>query len=266
MTPRLYTFMISHYAEKARWALDYKGVEYREVRLLPGMHFPVIKRIAPGTSVPVLVDGDRIVQGSSAIIDYADERWPDRPLTPSGDEERARAIELEAWLDRELGETLRRVFYFHALPHKRAVVALFSQGGPFWAPLFYGLAFGTVAGVIRRMYAITEENVAVDRGRLDAVFERLEGLLDDRRYLSEDRFTRADLTLAALAAPMWDPPEHPTKWPPTDIYPPEVLALRARFVSTRAHDHVMRMYREHRRTMRPAGRDRPQVAPTAAHL
>ena len=46
-----------------------------------------------------------------------------------------------------------------------------------------------------------------------AVFEKLESLLADRRYLLEDRFTRADLTLAALTAPMWDPPEHPTRWP-----------------------------------------------------
>jgi hypothetical protein len=46
MTARLYTFTISHFAEKARWALDYKGIRYQEKRLVPGSHLPVVKRIS----------------------------------------------------------------------------------------------------------------------------------------------------------------------------------------------------------------------------
>ena len=53
---RLYTFTISHFAEKARWSLDYKGIHYQEKRLVPGSHVPIIKRIAPSTFVPVLED------------------------------------------------------------------------------------------------------------------------------------------------------------------------------------------------------------------
>ena len=41
---RLYTFQVSHFAEKARWALDWKGVEYEERRLLPGPHLAVTLR------------------------------------------------------------------------------------------------------------------------------------------------------------------------------------------------------------------------------
>ena len=110
MTPRLYTFAISHFAEKARWALDYKGIEYEEKRLVPGSHIPIIRRIAPRTMVPVLVDGELVIQGSSAIIDHVDTLIPERPLTPSDASERERARELEPWLDRELGEPLRPSF------------------------------------------------------------------------------------------------------------------------------------------------------------
>ena len=49
MMTRLYTFTISHFAEKARWALDYKGIHYQEKRLVPGSHIPIVKRMAPGT-------------------------------------------------------------------------------------------------------------------------------------------------------------------------------------------------------------------------
>jgi glutathione S-transferase len=115
MTARLYTFTISHFAEKARWALDYKSIHYQEKRLVPGSHFPIVKRMAPLTFVPVLRDDGRVIQGSSAILDYLDARTPERPLTPADPSERQRAIELERWLDREFGEPVRRVFYFHAL-------------------------------------------------------------------------------------------------------------------------------------------------------
>jgi len=246
MTRRLYTFPISHFAEKARWVLDYKGIDYVEERLVPGSHIPIVKRMAPGTSVPVLRDGDRVIQGSSAIIDHAEQQWPERALTPSDASERENALELERWLDRELGEAFRRVFYFHALEHRDLVLYLFNQGGPWWGRLFSRLGYRVLAGSIRQMYAITADNAARDEERMHAVFDRVDALLAGQRYLVGNRFSRADLTLAALAAPMWQPEQHPTRWPSDQLYPPEVTALRARFANTRTHDHVMRLYREHR--------------------
>ena len=246
MTRRLYTFTISHFAEKARWALDYKGADYVEERLVPGSHVPIVRRMAPGTSVPVLRDGDRVVQGSSAIIDYADQQWPELALTPSDASGRETALELERWLDRELGEAIRCVFYFHALEHRGLVLYFFNQGGPWWGRLLSRLGYRVMASSIRQMYAITRDNAARDEERMHAVFERVDELLSGRSYLVGDRFSRADLTLAALAAPLWRPEQHPTRWPPDEMYPPEVIALGARFANTRTHEHVMRLYREQR--------------------
>jgi glutathione S-transferase len=248
---RLYTFAISHFAEKARWALDYKGMEYFERILLPGSHFWTVRRMAPQTTVPVLRDGERVIQGSSEIIDYVDGRWKTRQLTPENPEHRAAAVELEHWLDAEFGTTLRRVMYFHVLANRRLVTGLFTQRGPSWGPAFYAVMFPMVRLGIRRMYAIRPDSAARDRKRIDAGLERLDGLLDGNRYLVGGAFSRADLTLAALAAPLVGPPEHPTKWPSPDAYPPEVIALRDRFARSRACDHVLRMYREHR-VRRPA--------------
>jgi glutathione S-transferase len=248
---RLYTFQVSHYAEKARWALDWKGAPYQEQRLLPGPHLRVTRRLGgAATSVPILLCDAEVVQGSSAIIDFADRRWPDRPLTAVPDAEREQAAELEAWLDRELGQPLRRVFYFHALPARDLVLHLFTQQGPWWGRLFYGLGYRLVANAIRRVYAIDADTATQDRQRLDAVFARLDQLLDGRRYLIGNGFSRADLTLAALAAPLWHPPEHSTQWPPDDIYPAPLLALRAELGRSRAREHVLRMYRDHRRDSR----------------
>jgi len=245
--PRLYTFTISHYAEKARWALDYKRVAYDEHRLLPGPHIFVTKRLVPKTAVPVLVDGSRVVQGSSAIIDYAEERWPAEPLTPLDAGDREAALAFERQLDCDFGEALRRAFYADALDRPELVVPLFTQGGPWWGRLFYRVGFDFVARAIREMYGITEQTAQRDRERLVEQIERLDEILKGKQYLFGERFSRADLTLAALAAPMFDPPEHPTHWPAPSLYPPRVAELRQRFVGTRLHAHVMRTYREHRR-------------------
>ena len=249
---RLYTFTISHFAEKARWSLDYKGIPYQEKRLVPGSHIPIVKRIAPSTFVPVLQDAGRIVQGSSAIIDYVDEHSPEPPLTPADPSERQRSLELERWLDFELGERVRRVFYFHALNHRDLVIRLFTQGGPWWGRLICRVGFPMIANRIRQMYEITPENVPLDMDRVTAAYERLDTLLENCRYLVGDRFSRADLTLAALAAPTWRPPEHSTYWPPDELYPHEIKAFWARLAKTRTREHILRMYREHRLPKRDA--------------
>ena len=63
---KLYTFNISHFAEKARWTLDYEGIAYEERVLVPGPHQLVTRRIARRTHVPVLEHDGQYVQGSSA--------------------------------------------------------------------------------------------------------------------------------------------------------------------------------------------------------
>src|SRR5262249_29734699 len=140
----LYTFNISHFAEKARWAMDRCGVAYQERVLLPGLHMRKIRRLGQGaTSVPALVDGRKAVQGSSAIISYIDERWlePERRLTPAEPELRARALDLERWMDAEIGESCRRFFYHHALPVREFVATLFTGRGPWWGRAFFRLAY-----------------------------------------------------------------------------------------------------------------------------
>ena len=65
---KLLEFPHSHYCEAARWALDLKGVAYEREALLPGLHMMKVKRIAPETSVPVLINGEDAVQGSGRLL------------------------------------------------------------------------------------------------------------------------------------------------------------------------------------------------------
>lgn len=76
---QLYQFPLSHYCEKVRWALDYKRIPYKIKNLLPGPHLLTIKKIAPKTTVPVIVDAGQVVQDSTQIISYLDAREPIKP-------------------------------------------------------------------------------------------------------------------------------------------------------------------------------------------
>ncbi len=243
---RLYTFVVSHFSEKARWALDWKRVPYAERQLTPGLHRRSLQRLAPRSTVPVLDDDGRVTQGSSAIIDYAERRWPDRSLAPADPALHDQVPEMERWLDDEVGEPLRRVFYGSALGNRELVVQLFTQGGGWWAPWFYRMAYPRVAHVIQRMYAINPRTVAEDRKRLTATFQRIDQMLGRGGYLLGDRFSRADLSLASLVAPLWSPPEHCTRWPRDELYPADLRQLRADLAGQHTRDYTLRMYREHR--------------------
>ena len=62
---KLIVFGISHFCEKARWALDWYGITYSEISWAPGLHAVLLKRYgAKSTTLPVLLDGETLVQGS----------------------------------------------------------------------------------------------------------------------------------------------------------------------------------------------------------
>src|ERR1700742_3810278 len=82
-TPFLITIPISHYCEKARWALDWAGVDYEERGHLQGIHWIPAPRAGGRKTAPVLVWGDRFFADSADIVEEASAKAPpDRSLFP----------------------------------------------------------------------------------------------------------------------------------------------------------------------------------------
>ena len=241
---KLYTFNISHFSEKARWALDYDGIAYEEKVLLPGPHQLVTGRIARRTHVPVLEHDGQHVQGSSAIIDYVAALLGGTRLTPSDPTERARTFGLEKTLDQALGRGIQQVLYSVLLKDRRTVTDLWSSGGPSWARGFYAVAYPAIALAAKRLYKTTDvEGVERAKQRFVTTFDKLDAVLARQPYLGGDTPNRSDITLAALLAPLCRPPEHRVKWP---AMPPELADLVASLSSRPTWNHVLRMYRVHR--------------------
>jgi glutathione S-transferase len=238
----LYQFPISHYCEKARWALDYKGLDYQLHNLVPGAHRRTVQRLAAGSSVPLLVIGERVAHGSANIITLLDELAPEKPLTPVDASQRGEAIAWEQWLDSQVGVDVRLVCYHTLLNHRDIVTHYFRQGGPWWSGLFLRFGFGKLRRLMRERMGIDDAACESALVRLDAALERLETAYAEREYLVGRRFTRADLAAAALFAPLFRPDGYGLDW---DEPFPEPLASTAARFSPRL-EWARRLYRDRR--------------------
>jgi glutathione S-transferase len=239
----LYQFPFSHYCEKVRWALDYKGVAYRTVDLLPGFHFRHLAKLAPKTSVPVLRDDAIVVQDSSAIIDYLDRRYANPALTPSDPKGAREALEWEEYLDEQIGVNIRLWFYHHALPVRRFGVSFLLQGAAWHKKPLFILVYPKVRRAMLRSLNINSSTAKQAEEHLRAALERLNEALVGRCFLVEDRFSRADLTACALLRRSCMPDETSKE------IPPAVRKLRDELKSRRLCQWVRSVYASYRQPL-----------------
>jgi glutathione S-transferase len=205
----LWQLQISHYNEKVRWALDYKGVAHRRRSLLPGVHVLVARRLTGAPTTPVLTLDGRSIADSTDIIAAIEQRWPHPPLYPSDPAERQRALELEDFFDEQLGPDIRRAVYHELLEYPEIVLGLFTHNQRLPARLAVRAMFPALRRAMRRVMEINPEAASRSRDRVVAAMDRLEAEIGPSGYLVGDRFTVADLTAAALFYPVAQPPEFP---------------------------------------------------------
>ncbi len=96
---RLYTIPYSTNVERVTLALAHKGLEFETVSLDPADRAPV-RALSGQDLVPVLVDGERVVADSTAILRHLEERFPEPPLFPAGAAARAEVDVFVDWFNR----------------------------------------------------------------------------------------------------------------------------------------------------------------------
>lgn len=248
--PTLWQIDISHYSEKARWALEYKGVDHRRRSPLPGTHIPIALVLTRGAqpTMPILQIDDETIGDSTAIIAALEARYPNPPLYPSDPEDRARALELEDWFDENLGPHARLLPFYELTqePELFAEVAAAAVPGPL------GKAKPLVGAYARnytrlRWNANSDEDAVRAREAIVAALDKLEAELEQGKgeFLVGDSFSVADLTAASLFYPLVVPPEGPL---PTDLpRPPALERFRESLSSRRGYRWVEETFRKHRR-------------------
>jgi glutathione S-transferase len=245
----LITIPISHYCEKARWALDRTGVSYQERAHLQIFHWVAVRRAGGGKTAPVLVWGDRVLADSADIVEEADaQASPDRRLFPDDPSAAAEARELQRDFDTNLGPHGRRWMYNGLRGRRDIAIAYGCTGVPNWQrralPLVYPVAARTIDRFLDVSPATAVKSETVVRTTFDQVAQRLE---DGRPYLCGDRFTAADLTFASLAAPMLMPPEYGVPLPQPEELPAAMAATVRELRTHPAGAHALTMFRKERR-------------------
>jgi glutathione S-transferase len=173
---RLITIPISHFCEKARWALDRAGVDYVEERHVQLVHVLAARRAGGGRTVPVLVTADgRVLRESSEIL-----RWADAGLYPGDD-----AAALEARFDAGLGPDGRLWMYHQTLPVVKDLGPWALAGVPRWERAAFRWGVRGVEPAIRRLLDVDAGTAATALERVDAVFDAVAArLADGRRFLA----------------------------------------------------------------------------------
>jgi glutathione S-transferase len=239
----LITIPLSHYCEKARWALDRVVLPYREEPHAPLLHRLATRRNDGGT-VPVLVHGSSRFIDSTDILVHADAVCGGDFLYPRDAALRREVDALEEQFDTQLGPHTRRWAYQQLLPHTKLLCSLWSREAPQLEARLLPVITPLVRRLVRAAYKITPESAQRSLDRVRDVFREVDRHLSDgRRFLTGDCFTAADLT---FAAPVLFPVECRAVLPALDAVPvpmrEEVLRLR----NTVAGRFALRLFSQER--------------------
>ncbi len=236
----LWQYSFSNFNEKARWALDFKGVAHERHSLAPG--FPRAMALSrSGGTLPVLdLDGDRVVD-STRIIEALERRFPQPALYPADADQRRQALELEEFFDEHAGHDMRRVAFWE-IRDDPAYVASFlatDQGRATHAALRTAMPVGWQ--IVKRRYGFTEEAFERSRAALLTALERIEAERDGGDHLVGEQFSVADLTAAALLFPLAWPEELQYDYPK-----PPPSEFRDSLAEHPAVAWIRSVYRRHR--------------------
>jgi len=245
MTVELLQFRFSNAAEKVRWALEYKGIAHRRRDLLPGLHRAKVKRLTKQTATPVLLLDDARICGSAEITAALERRFPEsKPLYPTDPTLRAQALDLERHFDRLLGPAVRIAILGAVLDDARYAAELLASGSPPTTRALYRAVLPFLRGPMRSASGIDHPYATrLAAHQLEQSAVSLARLAKRSFYLCGDGFSVADLTAAALLAPLVAP--HPQMRPPEPM-PDALAALVEKWRSAPVGAWVLEMYRRHR--------------------
>ena len=241
--PVLWHLAMSHYNEKVRWAFDYKRVPHVRRAVMPPAHALLAMRLGGRDTFPVMTVGESVYPDSTEIIAALEEMAPDPPLYPSDPAMRAEALELEERFDMGIGRTVRQVGYQGVLADPPVAIEMLSLGGPAARRRVMAVIFPALARGMRRRFRVPGPGEAGPLAELEAEIDFIGSRVGSSGFLVGERFSVADLTAAALLAPVVCAEEMPAGLPP---FPPSLRELSARLRETPGGSWARSIYLEYR--------------------
>ena len=161
---------LSPYVRKVLVCMELKGLDYSIDPIAPFIGDERFGELSPLRRIPVLLDGDRVINDSSVICQYLEERHPSPSLYPVDIGDRAQARWLEEYCDSWLGDVI--------------VWGMFYQ-----------------KGVKRYLFGEATDEAVVARARdeqMPVALDYLESQLPVQGFLFGDFISVADISIAAF--------------------------------------------------------------------
>jgi glutathione S-transferase len=263
---RLITIPVSHYCEKARWALTRLQIPFVEEAHMPPFHRFATRGLAqpsaaaPGLSplnrwvlkqvggqtVPVLVTSTGILHSSDEILHYVDNQSPpELKLYPTDAQARQQVDQLVETFDTVLAPAVRVWTYSYIMNQPHLVKPLWCQRVPWFERLAFTFVFPWMKTNVIQLYGISETSASESYQMIGQVFDQVDQLLaDGRPFLTGNRFSAADLAFATLAAAVVSPAGYGVKLPKlSQLLPPMATGIE-QFRATAAGKFVLWLYEE----------------------
>ena len=195
----LYQFEMSHFAEKVRLILDYKGLPYRKIEVTPGIGQIELFQMSGQRQVPVLKDGSEIIADSTAIAEYLDRTYPEKPIIPSDPKQKGQVLLLEQWADESLGINARKGLIGSFSQNQSFRTAVLPSSTPDILKNLVGAIPGDFLGVLTSGLGMGPDAVKESTSALKRSLTALSFLLMEQPYLVGETPTLADFAVAGLS-------------------------------------------------------------------
>jgi len=241
---------ISPFCELVRWVLEREGIAYKEACHAPILHIPFTKLAGGGVRVPVVRTPDAVLE-TQAVLEYIDARTRNGDqLYPVDPDQRSEVNKLVPFFLDELAIAVRLYAYANVLPNARVAGGLMTVRAPWWERILVRTFYPIQAWALRKRLGITPASTEDARKKILSSFEDLSARLRSRqRYLTGDQLTAADLTFAAVTAPVTLPPEYGAPLPRFSDLPEPMQATVRTVRSSSAGQLALRLYQDHRRPL-----------------
>ncbi|MFA4928417.1 MAG: glutathione S-transferase family protein [Patulibacter sp.] len=196
MPTKLYIVRGSHPCVTVERALQLKGHPYEVTEWLPPTHAPAQRLLFGKRTVPgIRFDDGEKVQGSVAILERLEQRFPEPPLVPADPALAERVHDAERWGDEVLQPIPRRLVWW-SLSRRPSAIPSYQAGSKLaMPPLLTAFVAPAIVPIQRRLNRVSDESTHADLRDLPGHLDRIDGWLADGT-LGGSREHVADLQIA----------------------------------------------------------------------
>ena len=240
----LYSFPVSHYVEKVRWAMDYSGIEYRVIHWVPMFHIPMAHAKAGARTLPFIETEQGVVHDSTNIIEWLAAHRDPSVLMPSDPTQRAAAMVIEDLVD-NVGFDIIRYMYSTLLEAPDHFAQVWSWNATPRTRYWLKVMLPLFKRVMAHFIGFSAEDQAQGLERLHEVFSKLDDrLADGREFLVGNKLSIADISAASILASILTPPEHPVY--SSEFFAPHLAEKNHEFEHYRSYAWMRGIYQQYR--------------------